>query len=721
MTPEWYLKRLASMSRQEVVGRSRDAAIRRLWRHRPPAMPEPIIGDQTLVVPENLVSSVKPEAQAAVVAQADRILDGRVSMFGRVRTDVTADVDYFLDFVNGTTAPSSAYSLTIDHRDEESVGNIKFVWELARHQHLSVLASAFALTDDDRYAQRIRDELGNYWRANPFLRGIHWTSGIEIGIRLISWTWIRRLLDGWPGAADLFENNDLFVEQLGRHQQWLAAFESHGSSANNHLIAEASGQFVASCAFPLFAQSQGWRERAAKILSREIELQTFSDGLNKELASEYHGFVLELTTVAWLEAVLVDHELASQILEPISRSFRALRSVVDCQGKPHRQGDADDAHGWLVDPADYDHWASLLRTGELIANTAPLDHSRSSVVPDIRTELIAQCIAGRFQPRNRNEKDRALQSHFPDAGLTILRDLPPSQRKPASLKAGSRPNSDSGPELWCIFDHGPHGFLSTTAHAHADALAVEIRCDGIEIVADPGTYCYHGETEWRDYFRSTRAHATVGLADQDQSEIAGPFLWTKKANTSLRSYSGLDQGESAMVEALHDGYSALGFTHQRSVRLDRPSRTIAIVDDLIPVPVDESDQTQGQSERLLVPVTMTYPLGPTVSANLTGDPTSAELRWCVEGSNEIAGQATATLDPAFSWTIVIGERTPPLGWYSASFGLKQPSPVLVGTATLPATGNQYKTVFHFEEAIHYEETQFEETLNTQSELEVKKP
>ena len=42
-------------------------------------------------------------------------------------------------------------------------------------------------------------------QENPFLSGVHWTSGIELGVRLISLAWIRRLLADWPGVAGLFE------------------------------------------------------------------------------------------------------------------------------------------------------------------------------------------------------------------------------------------------------------------------------------------------------------------------------------------------------------------------------------------------------------------------------------------------------------------------------------------------------------------------------------
>ena len=58
----------------------------------------------------------------------------------------------------------------------------------------------------------------------------------------------------------------LALPQIHWHQQYLAAFRSRGSSANNHVIAEAAGQLVASCAFPWFTESAALaagRRRAA--------------------------------------------------------------------------------------------------------------------------------------------------------------------------------------------------------------------------------------------------------------------------------------------------------------------------------------------------------------------------------------------------------------------------------------------------------------------------
>ena len=53
----------------------------------------------------------------------------------------------------------------------------------------------------------------------------------ELGIRLISLAWIRRLLDDWPGVTDLFERNALAVRQIRWHQRYLAALPRRGSSA----------------------------------------------------------------------------------------------------------------------------------------------------------------------------------------------------------------------------------------------------------------------------------------------------------------------------------------------------------------------------------------------------------------------------------------------------------------------------------------------------------
>ena len=143
---------------------------------------------------------------------------------------------------------------------------------------------------------------------------MNWTSGIEVGIRLISFAWIRRLLDGWPGVAGLFEDDALALAQIRWHQQYLAAFPSRGSSANNHVIAEAAGQLVASCAFPWFGRSGRWRRQSARLLERELFRNTFPSGIDRELATDYQCFVAELGLLAAVEADAAGHPVSRRRL-----------------------------------------------------------------------------------------------------------------------------------------------------------------------------------------------------------------------------------------------------------------------------------------------------------------------------------------------------------------------------------------------------------------------
>ena len=150
----------------------------------------------TAVLPAGCASLVPDDAKAAIIADADRLLKGEWEMLGVVRTDMERP-DWFYDPVTGRRSAPEAYAFSLDQRDESAVGNIKQVWEVNRLQHLTLLAVAWSLTGQDAYAERVAEQLGSWWRENPFLSGVNWTSGIELGIRLINFAWIRRLLDGW--------------------------------------------------------------------------------------------------------------------------------------------------------------------------------------------------------------------------------------------------------------------------------------------------------------------------------------------------------------------------------------------------------------------------------------------------------------------------------------------------------------------------------------------
>ncbi|MHC5907116.1 heparinase II/III family protein, partial [Streptomyces sp. S6] len=589
----------------------------------------------TATLPAGTLAEAAPDAVKRLVAEADRLLAGHAEYFGVVRDDLT-DPDWSFDPKTGRRAPWG-YAFDVPYRDEDTVGDVKQIWELSRHQYLTVLAAAYALTGDERYAERVAEHLRSWWSANAPLRGVHWTSGIELGIRLLSWVWVRRLLDGWPGAGALFEDNPVAVAQIWHHQRWLAAFPSRGSSANNHVVAEAAGQFAASCVFDWFPASARWRADSLRSLDRHLRANTFLSGLNRELASEYHGLVLELGLAALAEADAAGIPVPASVRLVLLRMTDALAAVVDNRLRPPRQGDADDGYGLVVDGAGTDRWASLLATGDAVFGR--LDWWPQVTGTDVRTPLLAAFI----RPYARADRPVERPAHFADAGLTVLR----------------------GPgEIWCRCDGGPHGFLSIAAHAHADALSVEVRHDGVDVLADPGTYCYHGQPAWRRYFRSTLGHNTLGLDGTDQSVSGGPFLWTRHARTRV-----LEAGEDRWC-AEHDGYQPS--VHRRQVALHQSELRI-------------TDTVRGPRRA----VRLAFHLGPAVTAELDGG--RALLTWQRDGEDR---SAVLKLPRELSWRAHRGESDPPLGWYSPGFGRKVPATTLVGTGSADGV-REFTTVLGF--------------------------
>lgn len=170
-----------------------------------------------------------------------------------------------------------------------------------------------------------------------------------------------------------------------------------------------------------------------------------------------------------------------------------------------------------------------------------------------------------------------------------------------------------------------------------------MRYGGVDVLTDPGTYCYHGEEAWRRYFRSTLAHNTIEIAGEDQSVSGGPFLWLASARTTGDEIGYDGDGRPVRWSAAHDGHLRLtpSVRHQRSVARHC--------------------------------LRMAFQLGPAVEADL--DCTIARLSFRVDGERASAG---FELPGELTWTVHRGETDPILGWYSGSFGTKEPSVTLLG-------------------------------------------
>lgn len=410
-------------------------------------------------------------------------------------------------------------------------------WELNRGHGWVVLARAYAATRDRRFRDRLVHELRSWRRTNPVGVGINWVSAMEAAIRLHAFAWVAALLRGDDDAAPW----RLLAELLFEHAAFVARNLSRFSSANNHLIVELSGLAVAGRVLDV----PRWRDGALSELAREAERQTLPDGVNVEMATHYHMFVLEaLLLVACLERACGTP--APPLENVIARMAAYLDAITLRSGIVLHQGDNDD--GVLL-PLFADRHAEQLLSAALALTAAPPRAARNSPAPGEGALLLCDGAPGA------RVVDPPRSCRFDDAGQVVLR----------------------GAGLHATFDAGPFGFGTLAAHAHCDALAVTVAFDDRPLLVERGTYRYNGDREARDRYRSTAAHNTVQLGAREQGDAVGPFLWSRKPVASIEHCELQRCGESIdLVRASHDGFAPA--RHLRT--LVRVGDSLAVVDEI---------------------------------------------------------------------------------------------------------------------------------------------
>lgn len=408
-------------------------------------------------------------------------------------------------------------------------------WELNRGRGWVVLARAYAATRDARYRDHLFRELRSWRLSNPVGFGINWVSAMEAAIRCHAFVWIAALLRG-ENDGDAWR---LLAELLVQHAAFVARNRSRFSSANNHLIVELSGLAVTGRVLDI----EAWRRSALDELAREAERQTLPDGVNVEMATHYHGFVLEaMLLVAWLERA---HGAPVRPLEQvIARMAGYLEAITLRSGIVLHQGDNDD--GVILPLFEHRHAEQLLYAARaLTADPSPATGGEPP--PGEGARLLCH-----GAPPTRGSAP-ARSRRFCDAGQVVLR----------------------GARLHATFDAGPFGFGALAAHAHCDALAVTVAFDDRPLLVERGTYRYHGDRRTRERYRATAAHNTVQIGAREQGDAAGPFLWSRKPTAAIER---CELGDSALdvVRASHDGFAPA--RHRRT--LVRIGDALVVVDEV---------------------------------------------------------------------------------------------------------------------------------------------
>jgi uncharacterized heparinase superfamily protein len=125
-----------------------------------------------------------------------------------------------------------------------------------------------------------------------------------------------------------------------------------------------------------------------------------------------------------------------------------------------------------------------------------------------------------------------------------------------------------------IVDCGAIGPDYQPGHAHCDTLSYELTISGQRVIVDSGVFDYEPSSE-RAYARSTRAHNTVVVDGEEQSEIWGVFRVARRAKPIRASFEKQVDG-SVLFKGSHDGYVRLTGKpiHTRQLSYDGKERWV---------------------------------------------------------------------------------------------------------------------------------------------------
>ena len=458
--------------------------------------------------------------QTPNTAAADRALGKEYSVVGFPLK--------FEDEIDWTANPSEPF-------------NPEWTWQFGRHHWWGNLARAYWDTGDEKYAQHFVWEMRSWVQDNPMPRSVSNSVGsrwrtIECGIRLAG---------SWPNAFFHFLGSPSFtaddvvmmVKSMAEQAQYLHSYPTGG----NWLTMEANGMGHVGVLFPEFKRAQTWREDAVDRLNKELDIQVYPDGPQKELSPGYHfvalGNFLGLARIHLHN----DRPLPPNYVGSLERMWAmGLWAATPDRNLPHVNDSWDvNVRGQLRQALDYfparEDFRWIATDGK---EGAPPDHT----------------------------------SHFfPWAGWAVMR-------------------SDWTDDARYLFlDVGPFGL----GHQHEDKLAFVLHAYGKNLVLDVGSYAYD-VSKMRRYVVGPHAHNIVFVDEQAQHRGGRreTYVNDEPQDTPWLSNDALDY----CAGVYDNGFGAkndLQVTHRREVLFVKPDYWL-VMDTLTP-----QDDEQHLYESLL--------------------------------------------------------------------------------------------------------------------------
>ncbi len=476
---------------------------------------------------------------------SDQLRDGWMLMYGRHYALSGFPPEFNRDPLHDVTWPTPRHWSTYQQFDPR-YDDLKCVWEASR------FSWAYHLTRG--HVRAPAEGLDATWWAcldawdeqNPYGLTPNWACGQEATFRLFAWLLAATRMPAGRTAAQ-WDRLTQLVWYTGRHIEGNINYAR--SQKNNHAISEAIGMWAIGLLFPELRRAAQWRGKGLRILAAEVGRQVAADGSYVQNSINYHRVMLD--DLLWAAALAGSSgtSLPAVVVERARPALAFLLEMIDPDsGQCPNYGMNDGAQVLPLSTCDYTDFRPVAQAAHYWLHGT-------------------RCFpAGPWD-------EKMLWLFGPES---LAAEVTPRRRTPGWSAPQGGYYTFQGARCWGM----------TRCHAHrdrpgqADMLHLDLWYDGLNLFRDAGSYSYYCDKPLQEYFKSTAAHNTVTVDDEDQMILGPRFLWLRWTRGRVMRAELSRSGRVADFVGRHDGYTRLKPACRHTRRIVRIDDSFVVIDHL---------------------------------------------------------------------------------------------------------------------------------------------
>ena len=447
-----------------------------------------------------------------ILTKASEILNNKITLFGSIFN--IGNTDWLCDPISGKQWNKTVFFSDAKF-EEEGLGDVKYVMEYNKMNHLVVLAQAYYVSSDERFVEAIDEALNNWVKCVQYERSIINKIIMDIAFRSINLLQICLLCIQNSLFASKTLPLILCILNISESQMRRFSTPKWYKTGNgaNHTIGEMVGLITTQLFlmhFNMHRQFDKAIENEFRYLNKALQNTVSDEGIYLEQSANYTRLVSEFLLI--------------------------LDIFIDAFGKTKN-------YNAVYLKLLLNYIDRIAYNGEL-PNFGDNDNAKV-VIPFHDDSENVKYLLNYF-------KIKELQTEYTRAGNGVVCN----QGGQWAWK------SDDANKVFLFTRVGSYSFfgVGTGIHSHSDMLALIVYAKGNPIFIDRGTYLYNSGLTIRNNDRGVEAHNTISFDNIEQAEFLNNWAYKSYPNSKILASEGDEK--SCFFEGL---VSYGGIKHSRTI------------------------------------------------------------------------------------------------------------------------------------------------------------